>query len=298
VLAEPVQDQRAEWLLERRYGSDPERRKDFLDFLIPVRERVLRRADVKDGEILLDVGAGDGLIAFGALDLLGKQGRVILSDISQDLLNYTQNLARQMDVMDRCSFLCASAEDLGALEDASVDVVTTRSVLIYVRDKKQAFDEFYRVLRPGGRLSIFEPINNFAYPEPSHHFHGYDVMAVTDLADRVKAAYGLMQPLDDEPMLNFNERDLLAFAENAGFKEVHLNFQVEIVPGGSSNDSPTDWGTFVRSAPNPLSPTLEEAMSEALTPEETKHFTAHLRPLFERAERISRDALAYLWAVK
>jgi hypothetical protein len=87
-LAEPVRDQWAEWLLERRYGSDPERRKDFLDFLIPVRERVLRGADVKDGEILLDVGTGDGLITFGALDLLGKQGRVILSDISQDLLNY------------------------------------------------------------------------------------------------------------------------------------------------------------------------------------------------------------------
>ena len=46
--------------------------------------------------------------------------------------------------------------------------------------------------------------------------------AVTDLADKVKAAYGLMQPLDDEPMLNFNERDLLAFAENAGFKMGHL----------------------------------------------------------------------------
>jgi len=49
------------------------------------------------------------------------------------------------------------ADDLAAIPDASVDVVTTRSVLIYVRDKRRAFGEFARVLRPGGWISIFEP---------------------------------------------------------------------------------------------------------------------------------------------
>jgi len=63
-------------------------------------------------------------------------------------------------VLGRCEFVHASAEDLSVLEDASVDVVTTRSVLIYVPDKRRTFEEFHRVLKPGGRLSIFEPINN------------------------------------------------------------------------------------------------------------------------------------------
>jgi arsenite methyltransferase len=49
--------------------------------------------------------------------------------------------------------------------------VTTRSVLIYVEDRRAAFAEFFRVLRLGGRLSIFEPINRFALP---HHLFGYD----------------------------------------------------------------------------------------------------------------------------
>ena len=42
-----------------------------------------------------------------------------------------------------------------------MDIVTTRSVLIYVEDKRRAFEEFFRVLKPGGRISLFEPINRF-----------------------------------------------------------------------------------------------------------------------------------------
>ncbi len=55
---------------------------------------------------------------------------------------------------------------------------------------------------------------------------------------------------------------------------------------------------MLRSAPNPLAPTLEEALAEALTPDEADRFTAHLRPLVGRAERTARDAVAYLWAVR
>jgi arsenite methyltransferase len=297
-LAEPARDRWAEWLLERRFGGDAERREEVLDGLVLWRDRVLENAAVGEGDTLLDVGAGDGLIAFGALDLVGENGRIIFSDISQDLLNHSRGLAEEVGVLDRCCFVCASAGYLDGIDDDSVDAVTTRSVLIYVEDKRRAFEEFCRVLKPGGRLSIFEPINSFTYPEPSHLFHGYDVTPVADIADKVKAAYGLMQPLDDESMLNFDERNLLAFAENAGFKEVHLDYRVEIAPGDSSSDRSLDWGTFVRSAPNPLSPTLEEAMTGALTPEEEVRFTTHLRPLVERAERTSRDAVAYLWAVK
>jgi arsenite methyltransferase len=148
-LAEPVRDRWAEWLLERRHGGDPEDLKSTLDFLIPVRDRVLRNAALTGGEILLDVGAGDGLVAFGTLEIVGEGGRVHFSDISQDLLDHSRSLARQMGVLDRCEFVHASADDLSALEDASLDVVTTRSVLIYVKDKQRAFEEFHRVLKPG-----------------------------------------------------------------------------------------------------------------------------------------------------
>ena len=64
----------------------------------------------------------------------------------------------------RCEFLLASADDLSVV-DESVNVLMTRSTLIYLHDKARTLREFFRVLRRGGRLSMFEPINSFAWPE-------------------------------------------------------------------------------------------------------------------------------------
>jgi arsenite methyltransferase len=91
---------------------------------------------------------------------------VIFSDISDDLVRHSEALARQMGLSDRCRFVHASADNLSMLADGSVDAVTTRSVLIYISAKQQAFHEFRRVLRPDGTLSIFEPVSRFAFPEP------------------------------------------------------------------------------------------------------------------------------------
>ncbi len=296
-MTEPVGDRWAEWLLERRFGGDDGQRAKFLDGLIPWRDRILKNAAVKPGETLLDVGVGDGLIAFGALDLLGENGRVIFSEISQDLLDHSRALAGEMGVVNQCEFLLASADDLSGLDGESVDTVTTRSVLIYVEDKRRTFEEFFRVLKPGGRVSIFEPINRFKRPEPSHLFLGYDVAPVQDLAQKVREVFRRIQPMETDPMLDFDERDLFDLAEAAGFAEVHLNYEAKLVSNDAYFDV-TDWDIFLRSAGNPKIPTLEEAINEALTQEEAERFSAHLRPLVENARRRGTSAVAYLWATK
>jgi hypothetical protein len=51
-------------------------------------------------------------------------------------------------------------------------------------------------------------------------------------------------------------------------------------------------------APNPLAPTVEEAIDRALTPEEAQRYVNCLRPLVEAGQGTSRGAVAYLWAVK
>jgi arsenite methyltransferase len=282
------------WLLERRFGGDHAAMQAALTkYLYPWRDKVLSHANLQDGEILLDVGCGDGLIAFGALEKVNTS-RVIFSDISQDLLDHAQSLAQEMNILDRCQFVITSADDLSVIEDASVDVVTTRSVLIYVPAKQRAFQEFYRVLKPGGRLSIFEPINRFAYPEPPHIFGGYNVQPVAEIAQKLKAHYERIQPCGTDPMGDFDERDLISFAEQVGFNEVYLELKIEINP---MPDKMT-WERFLHYAPNPKVPTIEEAMQEALTPEEANALGLVLRPLVEQGQGIRRGALAFLWATK
>ena len=210
-------DEWAEWLLHRKHGGDPQLLRRQLDFLGPVRDQVLDNAAIAPGETLLDVGAGDGLIAFGALERVGPTGRVIFDDISQDLLDRARSLAATAGVLDRCEFIRASADDLSALEDTSVDAVTTRSVLIYVGPKAKAIAEFHRVLKPGGRLSVYEPINRFAHRRTwQQGFFGIDVRPVADVWAKVRALYDRLQP-ESDPMLDFDERDLFELAEAAGF---------------------------------------------------------------------------------
>jgi len=292
-MAESQRDIWSEWLLNRRFGGNAEQLKATMDCLYPVRDKVLHYAHLGENETLLDVGCGDGLIAFGAFEQ-SNSVKVIFSDISQDLLNHAQVIAQKMGVLDRCQFICAPAENLSVISDKSVEVVTIRSVLIYVAAKRRAFSEFYRVLKPQGRLSIFEPINRFCSSEPMHIFWGYDVTPVAEIAQKIKAVYYRIQPPDSDPMLDFDERDLLSFAGKAGFKEIHLDLQVEIKP--KSND--TNWEAVLRTAWNPKIPTLEEAIQQVLTSSEAKEFIAHLRPLVEAQQGVNQSAVAYLWATK
>jgi ubiquinone/menaquinone biosynthesis C-methylase UbiE len=298
----PLQDQWAQWLLHRRFGGDLQRQQAMLKDLALWRDQILEHAHITPGETVLDVGCGDGLIAFGALDQVGEQGKVIFSDVSQDLLDHCAALAQQMQVLDRCQFMRASADDLNPLESSSVDVVSTRSVLIYVQAKQQALQECYRVLRPNGRLSIFEPINRFGYPEPPHVFMGYDMTPIWEIASKVRAVFEHIHPPESSPMLNFDERDLLVFAEQAGFAEIHLELQIKMRQSRPIDQADTpnkpSWEVFLKSAGNPLAPTLEEAIAQALIPVEAEQFIAYLRPLVETMHGRERQALIYLWAVK
>ena len=124
-------------------------------------------------------------------------------------------------------------------------------MLIYLADKPACFGEFHRVLRPGGRLSVYEPINAFAVGTGSDG-RFFDFAPVADLAGKVKALYADLQPPDTDPMLDFDERDLLRAAEHAGFTEIHLEPRVDIEP----QLPPLAWDGVAHSEGNPLIPTL------------------------------------------
>jgi arsenite methyltransferase len=253
------------------------------------RNRVLENATLTAGDTLLDVGCGEGLIAFGALE---RGADVVFSDVSDDLLSLCQEAAADLGVLHRCRFVRAPAEDLSEIPDASVDVVTTRSVLIYVRAKAAAFGEFYRVLRPGGRISLYEPINRFA-SERDGFFGPYDLRAIPEITGKLNAVFDALQPSDTDPMLDFDERDLMRLAEGAGFHPLELHYEAEIRPVDAR-----PWDVFLKQAGNPLIPTLGEVMADALTQGERDALTTTLKPLIESGQGTWRMGHAFLFGVK
>jgi arsenite methyltransferase len=283
------QDRWSRWLLETRFGGDHEYAKEYLDRLREVRDRVLSHGlTLGNGAILLDVGAGDGLIGFGALERVGPTGRVIFSDVSRSLLDHCRSLAAQMAMSERCEFVEARAEDLRPIADETVDAVTTRSVLIYVAAKASAFREFYRVLKPGGRISLFEPINRYGLDA-----WRFDMTPVWDLAQRLRGFYRRLQPPDSDPMLDFDEHSLVAHCEATGFVDIHLALHIFVRPA-----TPQPWGRVISIPRNPNIPSVQEAMAQLFTPEEAARYEAHVRPLVEAGHGVVREAVAYLAAMK
>ena len=284
-------DRWAQWLLERRHDGDEAALAEMLRLLEPIRDRVLEDAAIEPGEVVLDVGCGDGLIGFGALRLVGPDGRVIFSDVSQELLDRCVEIAGGDE---RCSFVRAAATDLGEIPDGSVDVVTVRSVLIYVDDRDAAFAEFFRVLRTDGRLSVFEPLNSFEYPGPADSWGPWDVTPVRELADRVKGVFTAIHDGAGNSMHDFGAEDIAGWAERAGFAEVCVNATYELTPARPR----PNWDADEHQAANPLVPSLAEAIDSVLDHEEAARFRAHLRGQALAGDGVERGAHAHLRAVR
>jgi demethylmenaquinone methyltransferase/2-methoxy-6-polyprenyl-1,4-benzoquinol methylase len=112
------------------------------------RRDVLRRNGLQAGMTLLDVAAGTGLVAAEGQRLIGPSGRLLALDPSPGML---AELRKKLDV----ETIEAYAESI-PLPENHVDFVSMGYALRHVGDLDQAFGEYLRVLRPGGRACIME----------------------------------------------------------------------------------------------------------------------------------------------
>ena len=94
-------------------------------------------------------------------------------------------------------------------------------------------------------------------------------------------------------MLDFDERDLVRLAREAGFFPIQLRLDADVKP-----TEPRAWDAIVNTAGNPKIPTLAEAMQQSLTPRERDLLTEHLRPQVESGLGEWRMATAYLVATR
>jgi ubiquinone/menaquinone biosynthesis C-methylase UbiE len=186
---------------------------------------VLAGARLRDGDRVLDVGAGTGLIALEARRHVGSDGLVVALDVSADALRECRVLAERQPSAARLGVVQGSAERL-PLSDGSVDAVLTRSVLIYVRDQGRAAREIRRVLGPGGRASIFEPINSAPDEAERPWRWGLDLSSVEPAHGRV-LEWMEAHWTHRESMLGFDERSLVRWFREAGFASIKLRYELE-----------------------------------------------------------------------
>jgi arsenite methyltransferase len=253
-------DHWAEWLVRTRYAgwSDAEIAAS-LELLGAWRDRVLDGAELAAADVVADVGAGTGLLTLGAVERVGPDGDVIALDISVDALEELRAHATAANI-----FYLVGRADVLPLPDASIDAIVTRSVLIYVDDKAEVAREFHRVLHTGGRVSLFEPINrrNLRLAE------AVDVSPLGELGDRLRAWNESSYANADDPMLNFDENDLVRFFRDAGFGDVELEL-------GDTEDELAG-ARYLDQVGAPGRPTVRQRWQEDFAPAEVEQLVSFL----------------------
>jgi ubiquinone/menaquinone biosynthesis C-methylase UbiE len=116
----------------------------------------LTHVQVREGETILDLGSGGGIDVFRASKLVGDQGRVIGLDATPEMIFRARETAKKYDYKN-VEFRLGEIEHM-PIESNSVDLVISNCVLNLVPDKRLAFNEIYRVLKPGGIISVSDMV--------------------------------------------------------------------------------------------------------------------------------------------
>jgi len=151
--------------------------------------------DLKEGEVVLDLGCGAGLDLYFYARSVGKKGKAYGLDISDEMLDKAKTNIESVGISN-VKFVRGSSDDL-PFEDDYFDVVASNGIYNLSPDKEKVLSEVYRVLKPGGRTVFCEIVLKDKLPEN----------IINDINDLFRCI-GRALP----------EKDFLTLMEKVGFK--------------------------------------------------------------------------------
>jgi arsenite methyltransferase len=165
-------------------------------------------ADLREGEVVLDLGSGGGIDVILSAKRVGPTGVAYGLDMTDEMLTLAQHNAREAGVTN-VHFLKGVIEEI-PLPPASVDVVISNCVVNLSVDKPAVLTEMARVLKPGGRIGVS------------------DVVAEDRLAPEERAERGSYVGCIAGAL---SKGEYEAGLESAGFEQVSVEFTHEVADG-------------------------------------------------------------------
>jgi ubiquinone/menaquinone biosynthesis C-methylase UbiE len=120
-------------------------------------------AELKEGETVLDIGAGGGIDCFLAAEKVGSKGKVIGIDLSEEMVKLAKEHAEKIGAKN-VVFQQGDMENL-PVENETIDVTISNCVINLALDKQKVFNEAYRVLKHGGRIVISDIVTEKKLPK-------------------------------------------------------------------------------------------------------------------------------------
>ncbi|MEZ5501765.1 MAG: bifunctional demethylmenaquinone methyltransferase/2-methoxy-6-polyprenyl-1,4-benzoquinol methylase UbiE [Halioglobus sp.] len=173
---------------------------------------------VRKNNAVLDIAGGTGDLAARFAELVGPEGRVVLADINESMLQVGRDKLLDQGRQGNIEFVQADAQSL-PFPDATFDCVTIAFGLRNVTDIDQALRSMLRVLKPGGRLLVLE----FSKPGSTLLSKAYDTYSfrVLPLMGRIVANDSdSYQYLAESIRRHPDQETLKEMMEDAGFCQV------------------------------------------------------------------------------